>query len=49
MLARISSNCILTGAICTAERFELTLEQWKSRPWYNKVSEHILAPLRFMM
>jgi cardiolipin synthase A/B len=33
----------------TAERFELTLEQWKSRPWYNKVSEHILAPLRFMM
>jgi cardiolipin synthase A/B len=33
----------------TAERFELTLEQWKSRPWYNKVSERILAPLRFMM
>jgi len=33
----------------TAERFELTLEQWKSRPWYIKVSEHILAPLRFMM
>jgi cardiolipin synthase A/B len=33
----------------TAERFELTVEQWKSRPWYNKVSERILAPLRFMM
>ena len=33
----------------TAERFELTLKQWKSRPWYNKVSERILAPLRFMM
>jgi cardiolipin synthase len=33
----------------TAERFELTTEQWKSRPWYNKVSERILAPLRFMM
>jgi len=33
----------------TAERFELTMEQWKSRPWYNKVSERILAPLRFMM
>jgi cardiolipin synthase A/B len=33
----------------TAERFELTIEQWKSRPWYNKVSERILAPLRFMM
>jgi cardiolipin synthase len=29
--------------------FELTMEQWKSRPWYNKVSERILAPLRFMM
>jgi len=25
------------------------MEQWKSRPWYNKVSERILAPLRFMM
>jgi cardiolipin synthase len=33
----------------TAERFELTMEQWKSRPWYYKVSERILAPLRFMM
>jgi cardiolipin synthase len=33
----------------TAERFELTLEQWESRPWYNKVSERMLAPLRFMM
>ena len=33
----------------TAERFELTMEQWKSRPWYDKVSERILAPLRFMM
>jgi cardiolipin synthase len=33
----------------TAEKFELTMEQWKSRPWYNKVSERILAPLRFMM
>jgi cardiolipin synthase A/B len=33
----------------TAERFELTMEQWKSRPWYNKVSERILAPLRFLV
>ena len=33
----------------TAERFELTMEQWKSRPWYNKVSERILVPLRFLM
>ncbi len=33
----------------TAEKFELTMEQWKHRPWYNKVSERILAPLRFMM
>src|SRR5437870_12561745 len=24
-------------------------EVWESRPWYNKVSERILAPLRFMM
>jgi cardiolipin synthase len=27
----------------------LKMEQWKSRPWYNKVSERILAPLRFTM
>jgi cardiolipin synthase len=33
----------------TTEKFELTMEQWKSRPWYNKVSERILAPLRFLM
>jgi hypothetical protein len=33
----------------TAELFELIIQQWKSRPWYNKVSERILAPLRFMM
>ena len=33
----------------TAEKFELTMEQWKSRPWYSKVSERILAPLRFLM
>src|SRR5713226_2012244 len=33
----------------TAEKFELTMEQWEGRPWYNKVSERILAPLRFMM
>jgi hypothetical protein len=33
----------------TAERFELTLEQWESRPWYHKLSERILAPLRVLM
>jgi cardiolipin synthase len=33
----------------TAERFELTMDQWKSRPWYIKVSERVLAPLRFLM
>ena len=33
----------------TAEKFELTMEQWEGRPWYIKVSERILAPLRFMM
>ncbi len=33
----------------TSEVFELTMQQWKSRPWYNKVSERILAPLRFMV
>jgi cardiolipin synthase len=28
---------------------ELTPQQWHHRPWYAKLSEHILAPLRFMM
>ena len=33
----------------TAEKFELTMQQWKSRPWYSKAGERILAPLRFLM
>jgi cardiolipin synthase A/B len=33
----------------TTEKFELTMERWKNRPWYYKVSERILAPLRFLM
>src|SRR5437016_2852083 len=33
----------------TTEVFELTREQWQSRPWYNKVSERILAPLRLLV
>ena len=33
----------------TADNFEITLETWKGRPWYTKVSERILAPLRFVM
>ena len=28
---------------------ELTPHQWHHRPWYAKLSEHILTPLRFMM
>jgi cardiolipin synthase A/B len=33
----------------TAEKFELTMEQWEGRPWYIKVSERVLDPLRFLM
>lgn len=33
----------------TADTFELKLEDWVSRPWYTKLSELILAPLRFLM
>lgn len=29
--------------------FELTLEQWQSRPWYVKASERIIKPLRFVL
>ncbi|GCF09430.1 phospholipase D-like domain-containing protein [Dictyobacter arantiisoli] len=33
----------------TADSIELTAETWHRRPWYTKLSEHILNPLRFMM
>lgn len=33
----------------TNEVFELTLEEWNSRPWYIKASERILYPWRIMM
>ncbi|HEY6410911.1 MAG TPA: phosphatidylserine/phosphatidylglycerophosphate/cardiolipin synthase family protein [Ktedonobacteraceae bacterium] len=33
----------------TTGLFELTLEEWKKRPWYTKLSERILAPLRFLL
>lgn len=36
-------ECDLTNAV------ELTLADWIGRPWYTKISERILAPLRFMM
>ena len=29
--------------------FELKLEQWSSRPWYVKVSEQIIKPLRVVL
>lgn len=29
--------------------FELTLEQWRSRPWYVKASERVIKPLRFVL
>jgi cardiolipin synthase len=29
--------------------FELTLEQWQSRPWYVKASERIIKPLRVVL
>jgi len=35
--------CDLTNAL------ELTLNGWVGRPWYTKLSERILAPLRFML
>jgi cardiolipin synthase A/B len=47
--AELSRQMSALFAEDTAERFELTMEQWKSRPWYDKVSERILAPLRFLM
>ncbi len=36
-------SCDVTNAM------ELTREQWMSRPWYSKLSERILSPLRMMM
>ena len=36
-------NCDLTNA------FELTFDEWIRRPWYSKISERLLAPLRFIL
>ena len=33
----------------TASAFEVTLPEWKRRHWYLKLSERILAPLRFLL
>jgi len=33
----------------TAGVFEQTLPEWKSRHWYIKLSERIMAPLRFLL
>jgi len=33
----------------TTDCLELKLEHWRHRPWYTKLSERILKPLRFMI
>ncbi|GAC1302326.1 MAG: phospholipase D-like domain-containing protein [Ktedonobacteraceae bacterium] len=33
----------------TTDVFELTVDEWNRRPWYTKLSERILAPLRFLL
>lgn len=33
----------------TNDVFEVTLPEWQQRPWYAKLSEKILKPLRFVM
>ena len=33
----------------TADAIELSLAEWMNRPWYRKLSEHVLAPLRFLL
>lgn len=33
----------------TDDAVELNAQQWHQRPWYTKLGEHILTPLRFMM
>ena len=33
----------------TADAVELSLIGWMNRPWYNKLSERLLAPLRFLL
>ena len=32
-----------------ADAHELSLTKWLSRPWFRKLSEHILAPFRFLL
>jgi cardiolipin synthase len=33
----------------SADAYELTLQKWLSRPWYGKLSERMLTPLRFLL
>jgi len=33
----------------TTNAFELTSDQWMARPWYSRLSERILSPLRMLM
>jgi cardiolipin synthase A/B len=33
----------------TANAVELSLASWMNRPWYTKMSERLLAPLRFLL
>jgi cardiolipin synthase A/B len=32
-----------------ADAYELILQKWLSRPWYSKLSERMLTPLRFLL
>jgi cardiolipin synthase A/B len=32
-----------------ADAHELSLQKWLSRPWYSKLSERLLTPLRFLL
>ena len=47
--AEFAHQMELLFACDTADRFELTLEDWSHRSWYTKLSERILKPLRFIM
>jgi cardiolipin synthase len=47
--AEFAHQMELLFACDTADRFELTLEEWGHRSWYTKLSERILKPLRFIM
>ena len=46
---RLSEEMETLFAADKTNAFELTAEKWLQRPWYVKLSERVLEPLRYLV